>query len=47
MIKEVIYELKRDYNSEFTALEAYKQDQLYQIKEKMEAIADLQSNLKQ
>ena len=41
MIKEVIYELKRDYNAEFTALESYKQDQLYVIKEKMEAIAEL------
>jgi hypothetical protein len=47
MIKEVIYELKRDYNAEFTALESYKQDQLYVIKEKMEAIAELQANLKQ
>jgi hypothetical protein len=29
LIREVIFELKRDYNKEFIALEAYKQEQLY------------------
>jgi hypothetical protein len=29
LIREVIFELKRDYNKEFLALEAYKQEQLY------------------
>jgi len=36
LIREVIFELKRDYNIEFAALEHIKQEQNYQIKEKME-----------
>jgi len=47
LIREVIFELKRDYNIEFAALEHIKQEQNYQIKEKMEMIAELQLNLKQ
>ena len=41
MIKEVIFELKRDYNKEFMTLENYKQEQIYAIKEKMEQIVEL------
>ena len=32
----MIFELKRDYNKEFMILEAYKQEQIYAIKEKNE-----------
>ena len=46
LIKEVIFELKRDYNKEFATLEALKQEELYKIKERMEQISELQSNLK-
>ena len=34
LIREIVFELKRDYNKEFDALEAYKQEQIYAIKEK-------------
>jgi hypothetical protein len=46
LIREVIFELKRDYNEEFKTLLAAKGEELYKIKEKMETIAELQSNLK-
>lgn len=42
LIREVIFELKRDYNKEFMILEAYKQEQIYAIKEKNEQIVELQ-----
>lgn len=45
MIKEVIFELKRDYNAEFKKLQDEKQEELFKIQEKMEAIAELQQNL--
>ena len=32
--REVIFELKRDFNKEFIILENYKQEQIYLIKEK-------------
>ena len=47
LIKEVIFELKRDYNKEFNDLNDHKQEELYKIKERMDAIAELQQNLKQ
>lgn len=46
LIREVIFELKRDYNKEFMTLENYKQEQIYVIKEKNEQIVELQQNLK-
>lgn len=47
MIREVVFELKRDFNKEFAQLDAFKQEQIYVIKEKNEAIMELQENLKQ
>jgi hypothetical protein len=41
LIREVIFELKRDYNEEFKTLLAAKGEELYKIKEKMETIAEL------
>ena len=46
LIREIVFELKRDYNKEFDALEAFKQEQIYAIKEKNEQIKELQENLK-
>jgi hypothetical protein len=34
LLKEVVFELKRDYNKEFDSLERFKEDQLFMIKEK-------------
>jgi hypothetical protein len=39
--------LKRDFNSEFNALEKFKEDQIFSIKEKNELIQELLLNLKQ
>lgn len=47
LIREVIFELKRDYNKEFSTLENYKAEMIYVIKEKNEQIVELQVNLKQ
>lgn len=47
LIKEVVFELKRDYNKEFVDLEKFKEDQGFAIKEKNEAITELLENLKQ
>jgi len=47
LIKEIIFELKRDYNKEFNDLNDHKQEELYKIKERMDAISELQQNLKQ
>ena len=46
LIKEVVFELKRDYNKEFVDLEKFKEDQGFAIKEKNEAITELLENLK-
>jgi hypothetical protein len=46
LLREVIFELKRDYNKEFDSLERYKEDQIFMIKEKNELIKELLSNLK-
>lgn len=45
MIKELIFELKRDFNLEFNALEKFKEDQIYAIKEKNSLIEELLENL--
>lgn len=47
LLREVIFELKRDYNKEFEALEKFKEDSLFTIKEKNEMIKELLNNLKQ
>lgn len=41
LLNEVIFELKRDFNKEFEALERFKEDQLFVIKEKNEMIKEL------
>jgi cilia- and flagella-associated protein 43 len=46
LLREVIFELKRDYNKEFDGLERFKEDQIFLIKEKNELIKELLSNLK-
>jgi len=45
MIKAVVFELKKDFNTEFAALQNNKEDQLLTIQEKNEAIMDLLQNL--
>jgi hypothetical protein len=47
LLKEVIFELKKDYNKEYEALEKFKEDSLFTIKEKNEMIKELLTNLKQ
>lgn len=47
LLREVIFELKRDYNKEFESLEKFKEDSLFTIKEKNEMIKELLNNLKQ
>mmetsp|Transcript_23105 Transcript_23105/g.35787 ORF Transcript_23105/g.35787 Transcript_23105/m.35787 type:complete len:412 (-) Transcript_23105:907-2142(-) len=46
LLKAVVFELKDDFNKEFTELEKFKEDQLFAIKEKNELIAELLDNLK-
>lgn len=46
LLREVIFELKRDYNKEFDSLERFKEDQIFLIKEKNELIKELLANLK-
>jgi len=46
LLREVVFELKRDYNKEFDALERFKEDQIFLIKEKNELIKELLLNLK-
>ena len=46
LLREVIFELKRDYNKEFDGLERFKEDQIFLIKEKNELIKELLANLK-
>lgn len=46
-LKEVIFELKRDFNKEFEQLEKYKGDHKFNIGEKNEQIRDLLENLKE
>jgi hypothetical protein len=46
LLREVIFELKRDYNKEFDQLERFKEDQIFLIKEKNELIKELLANLK-
>jgi len=45
MLREVIFELKRDFNKEFDALESEKEEQGFKIHELNEVIGELQSNL--
>lgn len=47
LLKEVVFELKRDFNKEFDSMEKFKDDQIYLIKEKNELIKELLHNLKQ
>ena len=47
IIKNVIFELKKDFNKEFEDLEKNKEDQLFVIKEKNDAIREILQNLKQ
>ena len=47
LLREVIFELKRDYNKEFDALEKFKEDSTFTITEKNEMIKELLFNLKQ
>lgn len=47
LLREVIFELKRDYNKEFDSLERFKEDQLFLIKDKNEQIKEILTNLKQ
>lgn len=47
IIKNVIFELKKDFNREFEDLEKNKEDQLFVIKEKNDSIREILSNLKQ
>ena len=44
-MKEVVFELKRDFNKEFKDLQKYKKDVIFTIGEKNEQIADLLENL--
>ena len=46
LLREVIFELKRDYNKEFDQLERFKEDQIFLIREKNELIKELLANLK-
>lgn len=46
VLKMVVFELKKDFNKEFAALEIKKEDCKLQIKEKNEAIRELLQNLK-
>jgi hypothetical protein len=41
LLKECVFELKRDYNKEFDAFERYKDEQLFAYKEKNEQIIEL------
>jgi hypothetical protein len=47
LIKQVVFDLKKDFNKEFLDLEKYKEDQSFAIKEKNELISELLENLKQ
>lgn len=44
-LKEVVFELKRDFNKEFEQLEKFKNDHIFSISEKNEQIRDLQESL--
>jgi hypothetical protein len=46
LLKEVLFELKRDYNKEFESLEKFKEDVTFVIKEKNDMIKELLTNLK-
>lgn len=46
LIKQLVFELKKDFNIEFFELEKYKDDQSFAIKEKNEQIMELLENLK-
>jgi len=47
LLREVVFELKRDFNKEFTQLNAQKDEVLYNISEKNDQIRELLENLKQ
>lgn len=46
MLREVVVELKREYNREFDGLERFKEDQIFLVREKNELIKELLANLK-
>jgi len=41
LLKAAVFELKKDFNDEFTSLEKFKEDQIYMIKEKNTLIEEL------
>lgn len=47
LIKGVIFQLKKNFNKEFVDLENYKQDRIFDIREKNSQIEELLENLKQ
>ena len=47
LLKAAVFELKKDFNDEFTSLEKFKEDQIYMIKEKNTLIEELLQNLQQ
>ena len=47
LLKEIIFELKRDFNKEFEVLEKHKNDHIFTIGEKNDQIKDLLENLKE
>lgn len=47
LLKECVFDLKRDFNKEFDSFERFKEEQLFAIKERNEQIIELQQNLGQ
>ena len=47
LLREVVFELKRDFNEEFKELENQKKEHIFYIKEKNEIIKDLLESLQQ
>jgi hypothetical protein len=41
LLKECVFDLKRDFNKEFDSFERFKEEQLFSIKEKNEQIIEL------
>jgi len=46
-IKEVVFELKRDFNKEYEMLKKFKNDHIFSIGEKNDQIRDLLESLKE
>lgn len=45
LLREVVFELKKDFNTEFEDLQKHKEEHLYNIREKNDNIKDLLENL--